>query len=154
MREMFFLAFFYRNADPAEGGAGYDGGRNVLSIRNWPSDVALMGFFFRCRQELLGPPLLASCVRSQAVGRIGNEAGHVAAAFRQCWHFKSFVSAENSGYWNFRGADSLPVASDSIPHSPVEAGPDGTRRSVLAYLTVVLPRCTREIRIVDHEPLL
>jgi len=154
LSEMFFLGFFYRTAEPAEGGGGYFGGREGGAIRNWPSDVALMAFFFRCRQQLLGQASSVSCAHSPPVVRIDSDTGHFVEAFRQSWHFRSFVGAENSGHWNFRCAEPLPVACDCIPHAPFEVVADHTETGALAYLTVVLPLCTREIRIVDHEPLL
>src|SRR5215470_5999398 len=63
------------------------------------------------------------------------------------------MCAENSGLWDFRDADYLSVAPDCIPHPRFEVLTDCTRRCAVGYLTVALPLRTREIHIVDHEPL-
>lgn len=154
MTETFFLAFFYGAAEPSEGSGGYCMGGRVGAMRNGPTDVALMAFFFRCRQQLLGRGLPDSCVPSQAVGQIAGDTEHFVEAFRQSWHFRSFVTAKHSGRWDFRCADSLPIASNRIPEARFVVVAGNTEIRALGYLTVVLPLCTRDIRIVDHEPIL
>ena len=153
VKEMVFLGFFHRNADPSEESRGCFGERHVCSRPSRPSDDALMALFLGCRQKLLGQALLVSCFCTQAVGRFDLDREYVVEAFGKNWHFQTFMCAENSGLWDFRGADSLCVASDCIPRPRFEVVTDSGRSCAVGYLTVALPLRTRQIHIVDHEPL-